>query len=711
MVRRLLLTFSLVSGLGLGCSDSSSSGSGGDNGHPLPVGPAAESKSCDVVTPKTALPGVSRSFGTVKCLQRGGNVSITVEPLDNAKDYLVYELPDDGAVVKNGTRLEGVTGATYRCAGLRAGPFVGVDGDFFDKWGPGVIQTLSKNQVVGNYTRSTEEATLGYVYVTPGDDRVPVFAAGHPSYAIGLTETEPALHKVYTTDEAAHEERVKEGWYDAGIAFYVPARASAETRPVYAQQPQEGLLYYFSSDEEAAFREATANETAFPVLRSAGKEGRPLMRVFYTWDNYQGDGGPGQDTLVVGKSHFERARQQGWSLPEFDLTWSGVTKPTTLVIEALDDLCPFQGQFSSSQYPADGGEDENGRWTVTPEQARRSAPHRELYVNGHNAASSARPNVLARTFIHVEPKERVELDFMTHFETKPEKFTPVDTPCNDLNHGCDAGSLHAFSSQNFDVTINGSPVWGIYSALGEVWALVTDDGAAGQMRMTAKKRAEMADDAYLYVVMDVNIPLITDRRYPQIVISDRPDVPLWISTRGYNPEDAEGKAAYEAAYGPLGRTFLLQPFLTYPYTLSLEVCDRTTWAVNNQCPTFDLEKKEDGSRFPSKMVGEGSGFEKSNRLELYASARKAYVFLDEKPFGCAELDPSTMPTGKVSVTFGSVIYHIGADWTVTETMKGSFLAEQKGTNMESHISYAGFSSGVAAPKNWPSTFPCAKTLQ
>jgi hypothetical protein len=96
------------------------------------------------------------------------------------------------------------------------------------------------------------------------------------------------------------------------------------------------------------------------------------------------------------------------------------------------------------------------------------------------------------------------------------------------------------------------------------------------------------------------------------------------------------------------------------------------------------------------------------RFELFISTHKAYIYLDEKPYGCAEFDTGMVPSGEVAVTYGNVIYHGGADDGVRYFLEDSFLDRQTIVRDTKHFSYVGFSSGVGLPPGWPATLPCAQ---
>jgi hypothetical protein len=646
-----------------------------------------------VKTALPSLPELNNVTGTVS----GGTATLVFQPLDDAKDYRVYVLPDDKDVLTTADgKFKGIANAVYRCAGMRQTPKITMDGSRSFQLAGGLL-TLTDGQKVGGYVRPLSEATLGFVYTSEGADRMPVHALGNPATGSDLGYSwqlwEAARDKTYVADAAEVTRLVGAGWVDYGIAFYTVASDASDAQPLYSSiNPDSKAHYYYNSTGEVGMRKPKPADAAFSVLAHAGTDTQPLMRVFYTNDSGAAGDKFGHDELAAGKPYFDRARQQGFNLPVFEVEWSGMTAKTKLVIEALDGVCPFQGLLTNKSLPVDG---QFARWFTFAEIQGAAANH-EVFMNGQGDASSS-PKPIARSFVEVTPADHPKMDWMSHFET-PETFKDTTpTQCSPENLMCDAGTLHTLSSDSLDVTLNGieGQRWGLYPLYGQLWSSFTDLGGdvPGQLRMTPKLRATMASDKFLHVIMDVNA-LSTARRYPQILINDQPDRPLWIATR----------------MDPYGHTLTFQPFQDWPNVLQLEVCDKQGWAVNMHCPGFDLRRLPDGSIAPNLLVGEQTSEDKLNRFEIYVSTTRAYMFIDGRPHGCAVLNPASVPSGNVAVTFGDVVYHSGADEGLRTNLAGSFETLQKGTVVQRHFDFMGYSSGVAAPE-WPSNLPCATTAK
>src|SRR5262249_40469031 len=117
----------------------------------------------------------------------------------------------------------------------------------------------------------------------------------------------------------------------------------------------------------------------------------------------------------------------------------------------------------------------------------------------------------------------------------------------------------------------------------------------------------------------------TDRRYPQIFVSDR----------GWPVQDQLVD----------GASLVFQTFNRGPQRLDIELCDHRTWETNDQCPRFAVENgfDLDGPFRPQPEVNEHMGIDRRARIDAYASTRKAYLFLDGQPYGCADLPAGQMP--------------------------------------------------------------------
>jgi len=182
----------------------------------------------------------------------------------------------------------------------------------------------------------------------------------------------------------------------------------------------------------------------------------------------------------------------------------------------------------------------------------------------------------------------------------------------------------------------------------------------------------------------------TGRRYPQIIISDQAAPVQWNLSKG--------------------NALILQTFedagtANWPNSYQLQVCDHRQWDVNNQCPGYDLYRamSSDGkvtALRPNAEVAEHTGVDRSTHFDAFVSTTRAYLFLDNEPYGCANLPSKGVPSGDVTVTFGDVLYHSGVDSVF------SYHKKYQKTIARRHFDNLGFKSGVAAPM-WDETrFPC-----
>jgi hypothetical protein len=422
------------------------------------------------------------------------------------------------------------------------------------------------------------------------------------------------------------------------------------------------------------------------VLPSAAPGAAPLMRVYY--NNLSGTS---HDELALGRPRFERARRQGDQLPMFELHWSGLTGPTTLVVEALNPGCPRPpGLLAPIPLPA---APKHPAW-ITLDEARAASPEGALYVNGQHDPSQ-RPRAIARAFLRdVAPEPAPALDWSWGFVATDEIGTFSDVPCGAPSGNCFQDFRRV--SERFDVSF--FPVDSqrqvLAPLLGELWVMFADldSGVNGKFRMTPPETAEIRADAFLHVTMDVN-SFTTARRYPQIIISDQ--------------------LAPVQHKLPLGNTLFIHPYGDWPNLLELQLCDHRTWDVNDHCPQADFDHYFDPadqtrklSLAPNAEVGEHVGVDRSTRFEVYVSTARAYVLLDAAPYGCFDLPATGAPAGTVSVTFGDVLFHSDID----HLEFFGYMREQLQHDAQRHFDNLGFKSGVAAPAWDEARMPCTSAF-
>jgi hypothetical protein len=651
---------------------------------------------------ETKLPAAGAMTGVV-AVQGDDSVSITFDPIDGALDYRVYPLPADADITLGENQHFTVKDAIYRCAGNRESPAPTIDDG--TPVGGSAIHTMVANQTVVYYKRSLAEATLGYVYTQPAEGLIPVYAIGDADPNADSTcyfaRWGASRVKKYTTSEAERTQLIGNLGRDDGIAFYVPAAADDSTTNVYFSEDEPGTpnmrRTYFTDGPEGDFRKPKTR--AFSILKAAAAGSQPLMRVFYG-----NQCGQSHDELVAGKERFNRAYKQGDALPWWSLLWTGITGPTTLVVEALDAGCPYQGFPSAQSLPAikstygDVVIDHQPFSTLADMKASSSTG--EVFINGQHEAAS-KPRAIARAFIKVKPTPHPQMDFFAGFSPNdtPETFTP--RTCGAPDGNCyqtwrqESPTFDQFFSYiDSGVGMDGLATWG--AVLGEFRVSYADKGADsnGKYRLTAKQMATIDDKKFLHATMEVDA-YSSARRYPQLIISDRPAPIQYTLDKGHS--------------------LILQPRAEinggtdYPINYELQICNLVTWDVNQQCPVYDLHHIKDASGKPVHLApndefGEYASVDHRVRFDIYTSTKRAYLFLEGKPYGCADLPDAGPPAaGPVTVTWGDVLYHSGVDH-VYAFHQAHMMAQQT-----RHFDNLGFSSGVAEPV-WDETrFPCASS--
>jgi hypothetical protein len=669
-----------------GCNGDKVSLGGGvpiDPGHTVVPG-------TNVTTALPPLPPLTNVVGHV----REDSVGVDFDPFDGAKDYRIYPLPNDADITAFSDGSVIVKNALYRCAGMRQA---------FDL--PNMLTNDGRapaGVVTGDQFPWKAEPVdpLGHVFIEPGDGRVPVYAvAGFPSgRELGWREARP---KIYTIDPKERQMLLDQAWRDDGIVFYVPAAAGADTRPVYhsdnfhevaGQGWIQHEVYYFTDAQMAdRAKDTDPPSLAFPVLNSAGNGTVPLLGVLYQ---------PAQNhvELLAGNERYQRALKQGNS-PLWHVEWAGITQPTTVVVEALDSGCPFQGFLSAQHLDAKPHQ----TW-YTLEELQAAATDGETFINGQYDVDH-RPKPIARSFLQVSPQphDPAAWDWYQGFSGALGEATLLPNEAGDQwsRHysltGLDVGGY------SLDKTSDTIYVFAYGVFLGQFWTAFDDTGqdVTGKVRFGPTQKANVAADSYLHVTWSVDI-VGTGRRYPQLIISDQ-DIPV---EKGFAD--------------PNNNTLLIQTIGGTSMRLETQaihgLVNGNPWAVNNQeheHRLIDYDNWSDASMLPEPPSGspfELAGMDRMVKFDAFVSSSRLYVFMDGAPAGCTQYPANGFNlNGAVSVTFGDVLYHEGAEdeLVCAQEKPYVFLHNHQCIETKRHWDDLGFKSGVGAPQ-WDETkFPCS----
>lgn len=639
-----------------------SSGDGGSSG-------GADSGTSGTVTggacSDVGLPAAA-ALGGLRGKVRGSTAQLRFEPVAGAKDYRVFALPAKEAVTPAGA----ITNATYRCAGPREAPkSVLEDADMPQSY---AVRTRVASTVEGQ-ARTKPDATLGWVFTAEGAGRVPIYAMGSPAEdadnSCYFQRWKASRVKRYVTAEE-RTSLLASHWRDDGIAFYAPDPASAGAVGIDEVASGKSTLFVAEGSAEHTARKGDSPKKVFAALPAEQPDTVPLFRVFY--DNGCGSS---HDELVAGQARFDRAYEQGPTSPVDVLHWSGITGPVTLVVEALDNLCPFQGILSPTAHPAARHDDIDYPALLTLDQMRAASPTGEVFIGGMGPA--AQPKAIARACVSLTPGAADALDVRVPEEA--ETFTEAKST---------EFQTWRFESPTVDVQVASTTtdVWAVGSVLGELvtphadWAADTN----GKIRITPKTKGAIEAGAYLYARMEVDAHS-TDRRYPQLIVSTA-DIPVQNNLAS-------------------GTSVVVEPIGISPTELQIQLCDHRTWEVNNQCPHWDLYHLDLGGKpmlAPNPEVMDETGVDRTNFFEVYVSTKRVYVWFDEAPYGCVDLPATGMPAGPATVTFGDVLYHSGvdlADWQPLHKANYQIVTSR-------HFSNLGFASHRPLPAWDEARLPC-----
>jgi hypothetical protein len=607
----------------------------------------------------------------VKVTTHGDTVTIDFEPVAGALDYRIYPEPAAGDWLIGASGEVGVKNGIYRCAGDRV--FQAREADSANNFDCAITGCDNERH---NYVRTAAEATLGYVFLTPGADRVPVYRVADPAGGGGFRNADwvvplypEANSAEYVVDTASRDALLAKGWRDDGVAFYAPVQTTGSpTRTVYrikyapgADWQGDNVVFFFTDGPEHDARAAQpASDIAdlgprFKILANQEPGSVALHRATY----------PGSfDVLAAGDARFDLVLHQGLR-PLTSVTWPGVKTTTRFIVEALDAGCPFPGGYIAATHH-DPDVDQTSLQpfnapSLTLDEARLSSGG--FFVNGQHAPAN-RPKPVARAYVDVTPQAQPQMDFLATFDDGA-PWGPF-TKYQDNN---------AFLYRNADWAIDTSGCTGNFTfgpVLGQFVLGFADGGSSCNVSITPRKvPTKITADRYLHVHMASDIPS-TGRRYPQIMLTTVPlmddpsptqgnifNIPVHnrLGTFPFDLVGPDGKAGTADDLAPSGgQSIVVQPFGGYQET-QIEFCDTRGWGVSQQCNRANIYGFHAGDYqdtwkqawTPVPVQGAVAGFDRPVQWDVYASTSRVYVFMDGKPSGCAVLPAGRMPAGPVTV--------------------------------------------------------------
>jgi hypothetical protein len=586
----------------------------------------------------------------VRVTMRGDTAIVEFEPVAGARDYRVYVRPDPSDVLVGADGEVVVENAIYRCAGDR--PFRRREDD------PSSGFDRSLTAEIRGYTRQESEALLGYVYLTPGPGRTPVYRMADPQRpggAMNVEWTGPAVDEFNAAEYVAGtEERDRAfaaGMRDDGIAFYAPDDGP---RQVYYRRYSEDWaghwdVYYIDGPEADARREHPPEEIAFDrqpfrVLDAPAEGAVELRRVTY-------NGGGWFDVLAAGAPRYERVLHQG-NQPLWSVTWSGLSEATTLVVEALDQGCPFAGGYVMAKHADSTGD--NNAPSLTLDEARLASG--EVFINGQHAETN-RPRAIARAFVDVTPEPLPTMDWYRSFS---EAWVDPPEVASDGNNG-----YHVFRDPGIAIEFGGTTTNYTFGPLLGQLAIGCGDGGSSCFFSVMPRGidTQLSAATYLHARMTVDIAS-TLRRYPQIAITTIPFREVGEEVQAYELP-VFSRIANDIDGGGTNKIVMIQPFGLQDF--EVQFCDDRGWGVGNQCPRANTAGRvnhwENGGQpwLPVAVMGSRSGWDRPVQFDAYVSTERVYLFVDDEPAGCAILPPGRMPAGPVSVLFNAVGYHMDID--------------------------------------------------
>jgi hypothetical protein len=607
-------------------------------------------------------------------------------------------LPSDEDVLVGADGEVVVKDAIYRCSGAQ--PRADRRTNEFKHLFP-----FSLEGSVKGYTRTEEESVLGHVFLSPGPDLTPVYRMANPNlvggyvWEYGAPPGNEHNGADYVASEAERDALLAKGYRDDGIAFYAPTDG---TVTVHRREFEDaGLVTFYTDGPEKELRDGQPGEGGprFRVLAAERAGSVPLHRIFYGYHN-------DHDNLAAGEANKQRVLYQG-QLPVLAATWPGLTGPTTLVVEALDAGCPFPGGYiSATAAPAAELGGVPGFPSITLSDARLETTG-EVFINGQFEPGN-RPKPIARGYVTVEPKASPEMDWFQSFD--PESTDNLADSFTNIV--ADNIGTKVFRNDHLSLEFEGTNANLTFGSMLGQFAV----GSSATFAVTALgANARIAGDDYLHVTMSVDLAS-TARRYPQIIITDTPlgdpavDLPHKVPVlRRLGPLPDDPEAVRPGKY----HTIIAQTFGGGP-EMQVEFCDLRGWGVSQQCAKANIYGFPAGDEvdwtapwLPLPVVGDYVGMDRLGKIDVYASTHRVYVFLEDRPAGCAVLPEGKMPAGPVNVLFGMAGYHIDIDEHVmSDGATKLYWQRYSATHIDRKLDDLGIRSGATLPA-WDETImPC-----
>jgi hypothetical protein len=340
--------------------------------------------------------------------------------------------------------------------------------------------------------------------------------------------------------------------------------------------------------------------------------------------------------------------------------------------------------------------------TITLEQARLPGTA-EVFINGQYAPTN-RPKPIARAYVTVQPKAQPSMDWFEGFNPGVELPAVRNVVDDNIGTRVFRNDKLSFEFQASNANYSFGPLLGQLAI-----------GSAASFAVAAiGANAKLASGKYLHVTMSSDVAS-TNRRYPQILITD---VPL-----GDVAKDPSYNVPFIPRLGPVpfqnlppgpNHTIVVQTFTGQP-ELQVQFCDRRGWAVSAQCPMANIYGFHSGLQdadftapwLPIPVMGEYAGMDRLVKFDVYASTDRVYVFIEDRPAGCAIIPAGRFPAGDVSVVFSMAGYHIEVDeFVAREPSRHEYWKRYSLSHIDRKMDDLGIKSGESLPAWDESIMPC-----
>jgi hypothetical protein len=423
------------------------------------------------------------------------------------------------------------------------------------------------------------------------------------------------------------------------------------------------------------------------------------------------DGGEiveGATIFCAGNEQHNLTKEESPKKPLRLIEVTGLTEPVEMVLEALDEPCPFPGLIGSMHQEINT--EEGGIVPIYSEDEVRQK-YGSLIYNGQGEGTSLAaqapnnaPRVLAKTTVRLEPLgyggEAPAKQFFEDWTDDADQPRWIEEPYAVTAHPHPGGSVTAYQNSRWNfLYVEGFFMWpggaqgprGTQTAFhiggGRMRNNIADfDGNFASQLMIPKQTVAVSDTDYLHVTYEVDSNT-TQRRYWWVGLCGadqagqtlRPDgqlvgdimlSPFFYLPDGHNPAMARWNCIQ--VFTLFGTEFLLPPDNTRPQSDLVVILNKANEDTSSviQVGDFHRELDENGKAI-DVMLDDRLFPAVRTRFDLYIRRNRLIVYAAGKQKACTDFPSTPLTMAEGALAYGGVLYHATADHYDLEAHKAT----------------------------------------